>query len=163
MIPAPTIMSDAVFALTLVLLLLAPLAIAGVALINTGLGRSRSAAQSLLGNLAMVAVTAIVFAVVGAAWAGTAGHTFRWPASPGTGSARVRFCWEALVRLRRNRNSRCSLSFWPWPWRPSFPGARERTAGGSAPAAPPPRCWLQSSFLCWRIGSGAAAGWRSWA
>ncbi len=66
-------MTDALFALTLALLLLAPLAIAGVALINTGLGRSRSAAQALLGNLAIVAVTAIVFAVVGAAWAGTAG------------------------------------------------------------------------------------------
>ena len=74
MIPVPIpLMSDAVFALTLVLLLLAPLTIAGIALINTGLGRSRSAAQSLLGNLAIVAATAIVFAVVGAAWAGTAG------------------------------------------------------------------------------------------
>ncbi len=54
-------MSDAVFALTLALLLLAPLAIAGVALINTGLGRSRSAAQAMLGNLALIAVAAIVF------------------------------------------------------------------------------------------------------
>ncbi len=59
-------MSDAVFALTLALLLLAPLAIAGVALINTGLGRSRSAAQALLGNLAIIAVAVIVFALVGA-------------------------------------------------------------------------------------------------
>jgi Amt family ammonium transporter len=42
-------------------------------------------------------------------------------------------------------------------------GARERTAGGSVPAAPPRRCWPQSSFLCWRIGYGAAAGWRNWA
>jgi ammonium transporter, Amt family len=66
----PPVMPDAVFALTLALLLLAPLAIAGVALINTGLGRSRSAAQALLGNLAVVAVTAIVFAVVGATFAG---------------------------------------------------------------------------------------------
>jgi ammonia channel protein AmtB len=78
----------------LALLLLAPLAIAGVALINTGLGRSRSAAQALLGNLAIVAVTAIVFAVVGAAWAG---ELRGWrtthsslPASLGTGSARGR-------------------------------------------------------------------------
>ena len=60
MIPAPA-MSDAVFALTLALLLLAPLAIAGVALINAGLGRSRSAAQALLGNLALGAVAVIVF------------------------------------------------------------------------------------------------------
>jgi Amt family ammonium transporter len=78
-------MTDALFALTLVLLLLAPLTIAGIALINTGLGRSRSAAQSLLGNLAIVAVTAIVFAVVGAAWAGTAGlvdHSFQLAGKP---------------------------------------------------------------------------------
>jgi Amt family ammonium transporter len=78
-------MTDAIFALTLALLLLAPLAIAGVALINTGLGRSRSAAQALLGNLAIVAVTAIVFAIVGAAWAGTAGlvdHSFQLAGKP---------------------------------------------------------------------------------
>jgi len=66
-------MSDAVFALSLALLLIAPLAIAGVALINTGLGRSRSAAQALLGNLAIIAVSAIVFAFVGASLAGVLG------------------------------------------------------------------------------------------
>ena len=79
-------MSDAVFVLTLALLLLAPLAIAGVALINTGLGRSRSAAQALLGNLAIVAVTAIVFALVGSAFAGClpggAAHTFHLAGKP---------------------------------------------------------------------------------
>ena len=55
------------------------LAIAGLALINAGLGRSRSAAQSLLGSLAIVAVTAIAFALVGATLVGTsaaAGHIF---------------------------------------------------------------------------------------
>jgi len=80
MIPnPPPAMTEAAFALVLVSLLLAPLAIAGVALINTGLGRSRSAAQSLLGNLAIVAVAAIAFALIGASLAGTtagAGHTF---------------------------------------------------------------------------------------
>src|ERR1700733_6387683 len=74
-IPAIPVMSDALFALTLALLMLAPLAIAGVALINTGLGRSRSAAQALLGNLAIVAVSAIVFAFVGASFAGTLGNS----------------------------------------------------------------------------------------
>jgi Amt family ammonium transporter len=64
------VLSDSLIALTLVLLLLAPLAIAGVALINSGLGRSRSAAQALLGNVAIVAVTAIVFAIVGSAFSG---------------------------------------------------------------------------------------------
>ena len=115
-------MSDSVFALTLALLLLAPLAIAGVALINTGLGRSRSAAQALLGNLAIVAVTAIVFALVGAAFAGSlpaarATHS-TWPASPGTGSAQARFFSAAWAQPPPNRNSRCSLSFSPSRWPP---------------------------------------------
>jgi Amt family ammonium transporter len=70
--PLP-VLSEAAFALVLVLLLLAPLAIAGVALINTGLGRSRSAAQSLLGSLAIVAVAVIAFALVGATLAGSIG------------------------------------------------------------------------------------------
>lgn len=76
----PAVMPDAEIALVLALLMLAQLAIAGVALINTGLGRSRSAAQALLGNVAMVAVTAVVFAVLGSAFAGClpggAGHMF---------------------------------------------------------------------------------------
>ena len=74
MVPAafPAV-SEAVIALTLALLLICPLAIAGVALINTGLARSRSAAQLLLGNLILVAVTAIVFVFAGAALAGALG------------------------------------------------------------------------------------------
>jgi Amt family ammonium transporter len=82
-------MTESVFALTLVLLLLAPLAIAGVALVNTGLGRSRSAAQALLGNLVIIAVTVIVFALVGATLTGNlpgtpggAGHTFQLAGKP---------------------------------------------------------------------------------
>ena len=71
--PMIPVMSDAVFGLALALLLVAPLAIAGVALINTGLGRSRSAAQALLGNLAILAVTAIVFTLIGASIAGVLG------------------------------------------------------------------------------------------
>jgi Amt family ammonium transporter len=86
MIPnPPPAMTDATFVLVLVLLLLAPLAVAGVALINTGLGRSRSAAQSLLGNLAIVAVTAIAFALVGATLAGALGgasHVFHLSGKP---------------------------------------------------------------------------------
>ena len=77
--PATAPMSEAAFALVFVLLLAAPFSIAGVALINAGLGRSRSAAHALLGNLAIVAVTAIVFAPFGAGLAGAfsgAGLTF---------------------------------------------------------------------------------------
>jgi Amt family ammonium transporter len=72
-------MSEAVFLFTFVLLLVSPLAVAGVALTNTGLGRSRSAAQAMLGNLTIVAVAVIAFAVFGVALAGdaaSAGHVF---------------------------------------------------------------------------------------
>jgi Amt family ammonium transporter len=62
-------------ALALALLLLAPLSIAGVAFVNTGLGRSRSAAQALLGNLAILAVSAIGFAIVGASLAAAVSGT----------------------------------------------------------------------------------------
>jgi Amt family ammonium transporter len=64
--------SDSLLLLAFALLLIAPLAIAGVALINTGLGRSRSAAQSLLGSIAIAAVSVIGFAVLGSVFAGSA-------------------------------------------------------------------------------------------
>jgi Amt family ammonium transporter len=106
-IPVPA-GSDAYYGLAFLLLLLAPLAIAGLALINTGLGRSRSAAQAILGSLAIISVAAVVFALFGAAIAGNlpltpggaghafhaAGHTWNWIGSrslllSGFGSAPV--------------------------------------------------------------------------
>jgi Amt family ammonium transporter len=60
-------------AITFALLLLAPLALAGLALVNAGLGRSRSAAQALLGSLAIMSAAFIAFAGVGACFAGAGG------------------------------------------------------------------------------------------
>ncbi len=67
-------------ALCLFSLMLIPLAAAGLALIHQGLGRSRSAAHAMLATLCALAVSAIVFVLFGASWAGFAGaatHTFR--------------------------------------------------------------------------------------
>ncbi|HEY1580566.1 MAG TPA: hypothetical protein VGF82_26180 [Terracidiphilus sp.] len=64
---APMPYPDTSFAVMLVLLLLAPLAIGGVALINSGLGRSRSAAQSMLGSFIVISTAVIAFAMVGSA------------------------------------------------------------------------------------------------
>jgi ammonium transporter, Amt family len=50
-----------------------PLAIAGLALINTGLGRSRNAAHMMLGSLCVIAVAGMVYVVVGFSWAGYRG------------------------------------------------------------------------------------------
>jgi len=103
------VLSDSVFAFTLALLFICPLAIAGVALINAGLGRSRSAAQALLGNLAILAVAAIVFTLVGASFAGilpgasgSAGFTFHAAGKPwnwlGEGSFLLRGLGSAAPR-----------------------------------------------------------------
>lgn len=64
-------LSEPMCALAAGLLMVAPFAIAGVALINAGLGRSRSAAQSLVGSLVIFAVAVIVFSVVGSVFAGS--------------------------------------------------------------------------------------------
>ncbi|HLY41313.1 MAG TPA: hypothetical protein VKR52_08865 [Terracidiphilus sp.] len=72
-------LSSSAYMLALALLMLAPLALAGVALMNTGLGRSRSAAQSLLGSLAVVSVAVIAFAIVGSGFAsGSSSHAFQF-------------------------------------------------------------------------------------
>src|SRR5579885_214990 len=67
---APMPFPETSFALTLVLLLIAPLSIAGLALVNVGLGRSRSAMQSMLGSLVVIATAVIAFVIVGWAIAG---------------------------------------------------------------------------------------------
>lgn len=60
-------------ALLIVLILLAPFAAAGLSLINTGLGRSRSAAHSLLTSLCIFAVATGVYLICGFAWQGYIG------------------------------------------------------------------------------------------
>jgi Amt family ammonium transporter len=65
--------SDASMALCIVFILLVPFAAAGLALINTGLGRSRSAAHAILGSLIVVSVAALVYFVCGFSWQGFAG------------------------------------------------------------------------------------------
>lgn len=61
--------SDLHLALVLGFLAMAPLAIAGVAIVNTGLGRSRSASQALLGSLCIFAIGMVAFAAIGSCFA----------------------------------------------------------------------------------------------
>jgi ammonium transporter, Amt family len=68
-IPAPAL-SETAAGLCLILILLVPCAGAGIALINGGLGRSRSAAHSMLSSLCVVAVAALVYFAIGFAWQG---------------------------------------------------------------------------------------------
>jgi Amt family ammonium transporter len=75
MISSPALpRSEVTFALCLVFILLVPLAAAGLSLINTGLGRSRSAAHAMLSCLCVIAVAALVYFVCGNSWAGFPGR-----------------------------------------------------------------------------------------
>jgi Amt family ammonium transporter len=66
-------LSDLQAAICILSLLVAPLAIAGLALMNTGLGRSRNAAHSMMAALCAISVAACVFFVCGRSFQGYAG------------------------------------------------------------------------------------------
>jgi Amt family ammonium transporter len=72
-LPAPAFPQMAMV-LCVVFILLVPLAGSGLALINTGLGRSRSAAHAMLACLSVMAVAALVYFVCGSSWAGFPGR-----------------------------------------------------------------------------------------
>ncbi|MGB0116815.1 MAG: hypothetical protein WBP73_08400 [Terriglobales bacterium] len=67
-------LSEVSAVLCLLLVFLVPFAGVGLALINSGLGRARSAAHSMLSALCVTAVAALVYVIVGFAWQGVAGH-----------------------------------------------------------------------------------------
>lgn len=66
-------MTPEISVLCLVFILLAPLAGAGLATINAGLGRSRNAAHMMLSSLCVFALAAIIFFVIGFAFQGYPG------------------------------------------------------------------------------------------
>lgn len=71
---APPSLSETSAALCFVLILLVPLAGAGLGLVNTGLGRSRSAAHVMLASLCVFAVAAMVYVMLGFSWQGAPGR-----------------------------------------------------------------------------------------
>src|ERR1039458_4279993 len=64
--------SETTTALCVLLIFLVPFAAAGLSLINAGLGRSRSAAHSMLSKLAILAVAVLVYFFCGFSWQGFA-------------------------------------------------------------------------------------------
>src|ERR1022692_2569077 len=72
--PSLVSLSEVSALLCFLLILLVPFAGVGLALINCGLGRARSAAHAMLAALCVTAVAAIVYVIVGFAWQGAAGR-----------------------------------------------------------------------------------------
>ncbi len=69
------VLPDAAAALAFACVLLMPCAIAGLALMGAGLGRSRNVAHALLSALCAVSVAGAVYFAVGAAWQGAPGES----------------------------------------------------------------------------------------
>lgn len=91
---SPTTMLVCIF-----LILLVPFAGAGLALINTGLGRSRSAAHSMMAALCVIAIAAAVYFFCGFAWQGFIGspaHTFMMGGKPWNWIAAEPFFFRGL-------------------------------------------------------------------
>jgi Amt family ammonium transporter len=95
------------FALCLTFILLVPLAIAGLALINTGLGRSRSAAHAMTSSLCVICVAVLIyfawgFAVQGYSYPdffGGAGHGRTGPPGVFLRGVGLTFAPSALAAL----------------------------------------------------------------
>ena len=77
-------MNEAASALCFAMIMLIPLAALGLALMHTGLTRSRSAAHTMLAALCIMATAALAYFACGFCWQGAAGDT------AGRGRARVR-------------------------------------------------------------------------
>ena len=71
---APPVLSESARVLCVICIFLIPWAGAGISLVNTGLGRSRSAAHAMLTALCVMALAAIVTSVCGFAWQGYLGR-----------------------------------------------------------------------------------------
>jgi Amt family ammonium transporter len=83
----------------MVLVAMVPLALAGLILMNAGLGRTRSAAHSMLASMASIAVAALAYCVIGFAWEGIAGgpvHTLTIAGKYWDWIAAAPFCLRGL-------------------------------------------------------------------
>src|SRR5450631_3444544 len=87
------------FALCLTFILMVPLAIAGLALINTGLGRSRSAAHAMTSSLCVISVAVLVYFAWGFAIQGYPDLTFFGGAGHGTDGMRSTFAPAGIAAI----------------------------------------------------------------
>jgi Amt family ammonium transporter len=72
--PQPPSFSDGPAVLCTLLIFMVPMACAGLALVNTGMGRSRSAAHAMLSSVCVLAIAAIVYVIVGFSFQGALGE-----------------------------------------------------------------------------------------
>jgi len=157
-------LSEVGMAICIFLILLVPLAIAGVALINTGFVRSRSAAHAMLSTLCVVAIAAGVYFVCGFALEGYAGrpmHAISIAGKQWSWLADEKFFFRGLELDGSPASLAALLQIFGVGWRRRFRLAAQRIAGGLGLVPPLPCCWPVASIRCSRTGLGVADGWLS--
>ena len=146
---------------------LVPLVGAGLALVNTGFGRGRSAAHSMLSAMCVFAVAVLVYLLFGFGFQGFAGEAgppgevggtaMESAGSRAADDARRGVQWFGAVAGGLPATVQCGDC--------GHDSARRglRAAGGWAQVAHRRHCWpeLPTRFL--RTGYGAEAGWHNWA
>ena len=163
--PAPAA-ADAASLLPIIFILLIPCAIAGLALMNAGLGRSRSAAHSMMSSLCVLAVAVLAYFVCGFAWQGFAGAASQVVANGGEelelDRLRAVFFFRHLALDGSPASLAALFGLLSAGLCAMIPlGSGGATAGGWARAAFPPRFWLDGLILFSRTGYRAEDGSRN--
>ncbi len=158
--PTAPALSGTSLVLCIISVFFIPFAIAGLALINTGLGRSRSATHAMIAALLAVAVTAIVYLICGGAWLGgsgqaahvitIAGRTWNWLGRGG-----------AFLSGLASRNSMLTVAVWMQILSvglaatiPLGSGADRWRLGASCASAALMAGWIYPLFAHWVWGGG---------
>ena len=165
------VLSDMAQALCAVLILQIPLAAAGLALIHTGLGRSRSAAHAMMGSVCVAGAAVLTYFVCGWSWQGFDGG----PAHAFTLAGKA---WNWIgagpffLRGLRQDGSRAALTAWLGMFSvgvaaliPLGAGNDRWRLGASCASAALLAGWTYPLFAHWVWGGGwlaqlgANAGW----
>lgn len=153
-------LSDSSAMLCFLLILLVPLAGAGLAMVNSGLGRSRSAAHIMLASLCVFGVTAIVYVAIGFSWQGVTagaahsvvigGKTWNWIAAEPffLRGVRLNLSAESLIVLLQMFSVGLAAMI------PLSAGSERWRLGASCASAALLAGWIYPLFAHWVWGGG---------
>ena len=157
MTPSP---ADLSLLACMVLVAMVPLALAGLILMNAGLGRTRSAAHSMLASMASIAVAALAYCVLGFAWEGIAGgpvHTLTIAGRHWDWIAAAPFCLRGLTPAATQANLQVLLQIFAVGLTSLIPlsaGADRWRMSASCASTALLAAWTYPLFAHWVWGGG---------
>lgn len=143
---------------------LTPLATAGIAFINTGLGRSHSAAHMMMASLSALSIAGLVYFAFGFGWEGFIGgpvHTLTLSGKGWNWIAAEPFFFRKLASDGSPAFLAALLQVFCVGLAAMIPLEAARTAGAFGQAAFQPQFWPAGPIRFLRTGFGEAAGSRN--